>query len=44
MEYWKNNLNRNLKISKALLKNQAHQDTSLFTSAEQIKVINATRT
>ena len=28
------NRNRNLKISKALLKRQAHQVTSLFTSAE----------
>src|SRR6218665_302190 len=27
------NCNRNLKISKALLKSQAHQVTSLFTSA-----------
>jgi len=27
------NRNRNLKISKALLKSQAHQGTSLFTSA-----------
>jgi len=26
-------INRNLKISKALLKSQAHQGTSLFTSA-----------
>jgi len=29
-------LHRNLKISKAPLKSQAHQGTSLFTSAELI--------